>query len=221
MKTVLFSVLGISAVVAMYFVLQPKPRPQAPSVPKAVATSSVKPVAPPVPKAVVNDDKVATTVAATIATAKSGIATATNKDNVVLTPTLPKAKPLTTRETPSEYKAPTTEPTAASGLYRGAHYRFDTETINYGVITKGSNGKRKFRFVNDGSEPLTIANVLPGCHCVTADSPKQPIEPGKSGYIEVEYDTTIEGDFIKDFIVTSNAEGDDGTKIVYVKGTVR
>jgi hypothetical protein len=75
--------------------------------------------------------------------------------------------------------------------------------------------------VNDGSESITIANVMPGCHCVTADAPKQPIEPGKSGYIEVEYDTTIEGDFVKDFIVTSNAEGDDATKIVYVKGTVR
>ncbi|MEY4926653.1 MAG: hypothetical protein RI894_1089 [Bacteroidota bacterium] len=123
-------------------------------------------------------------------------------------------------------EAPAARPMAArqeaqvQSAYYGAHYVFDTETINYGAIAKGSNGKRKFRFRNDGSEPLTISSIIPGCSCVTAEAPKEAIAPGKSGFIEVEYDTTQEGDFLKDFVISSNAAGEDAVKIVYIKGHV-
>jgi Protein of unknown function (DUF1573) len=226
MKAILFSLVGLGAATAAYFMMQeqPKPRPQAPAVPKAAhSTVSAAPaaiVAAPIAKPVAAPAKPAV-VAPAVAT--------TDKPNVVLTPALPKVKtpPASTmRETATDYSTNTpaarpVEVATFNSAYRGAHIRFDNETINYGVITKGSNGKRKFRFTNDGAEPIRIASVLPGCHCVSADAPKQAIEPGKSGYIEVEYDTTIEGDFNKDFIVTSNSEGDDATKIIYVKGTVR
>ncbi len=121
----------------------------------------------------------------------------------------PAARPMQSRQTE-----------VAPDFY-GAHYRLDTETIQYGIIAKGSNGKRKFRFRNDGSEPLTITSIIPGCSCVTAETPKEPILPGKTGFIEVEYDTTHEGDFTKDFVISSNAVGEDAVKIVYIKGTVR
>lgn len=116
---------------------------------------------------------------------------------------------------------PAKAPKEVEPLFYGAHYKFDTETISYGTVAKGSDGKRKFYFRNDGSEPLTISSIIPGCSCVTAELPKEPIAPGKTGFIEVEYDTNIEGAFIKDFVVSSNAGGDDAVKIVYIKGTVR
>jgi Protein of unknown function (DUF1573) len=122
----------------------------------------------------------------------------------------PLARPVQTRRQVVE---------AAPAFY-GAHYKFDSETINYGSISKGSNGKRKFYFRNDGTEPLVISSIIPGCSCVTAEMPKEPIQPGKTGFIEVEYDTTHEGEFVKDFVISSNSSGEDAVKIVYIKGTV-
>lgn len=139
-------------------------------------------------------------------------APSTQKEVAVAQDEMPSARPKMVASKKSE---------AAESLFYGAHYKFDTETINYGTIARGSNGKRKFYFRNDGSEPLTISSIIPGCSCVTAELPKEPIAPGKTGFIEVEYDTQKEGEFIKDFVVSSNASGDDAVKIVYIKGTVR
>ncbi len=131
----------------------------------------------------------------------------------------PVVQPQQSEEAPAARPAPK-QVEAAPDFY-GAHYRLETETIQYGIIAKGSNGKRKFKFRNDGSEPLTITSIIPGCSCVTAQAPTEPIQPGKTGFIEVEYDTTHEGDFTKDFVISSNAVGEDAVKIVYIKGTVR
>ncbi len=132
----------------------------------------------------------------------------------------PYTAPAVVEEAPAARPVARKEAQVESAFY-GAHYQFDTETINYGTIAKGSNGKRKFTFRNDGSEPLIISSIIPGCSCVTADAPKDPIAPGKTGFIEVEYDTTQEGDFLKDFVISSNVAGEEAVKIVYIKGHVR
>ena len=40
----------------------------------------------------------------------------------------------------------------------GPQISFEEETIDYGTIEKGADGKRMFTFTNTGNEPLIISN---------------------------------------------------------------
>lgn len=100
-----------------------------------------------------------------------------------------------------------------------AKIEFKSETIDYGEIEKGSNGVRVFEFTNTGDAPLVISNVKSSCGCTIPKKPEEPIMPGKTGEIEVKYDTNREGPIRKAITVTSNA--DTPTKVLKIKGTVK
>lgn len=96
--------------------------------------------------------------------------------------------------------------------------KFETETIDYGTIEKGSNGIREFKFTNVGKDPLVLSNVQSSCGCVAVDWPKEPIKSSAFGIIKVKYDTNRMGPFTKTVTVTSNAE--EPSKIIKIKGIV-
>ncbi len=100
-----------------------------------------------------------------------------------------------------------------------AKIEFKSETIDYGEIEKGSNGVRVFEFTNTGDAPLVISNVKSSCGCTIPKKPEEPIMPGKTGEIEVKYDTNRVGPIRKAITVTSNA--DTPTKVLKIKGTVK
>lgn len=100
-----------------------------------------------------------------------------------------------------------------------AKIEFKSETIDYGEIAKGSDGVRVFEFTNTGSAPLVISNVRSSCGCTIPKKPEDPILPGKTGQIQVKYDTNRVGPIRKAITVTSNA--DTPTKILKIKGTVK
>ncbi len=93
---------------------------------------------------------------------------------------------------------------ALSAQASGPMISFDTETIDYGDITKGSNGVRTFTFENTGDEPLEIQGVRSSCGCTIPKKPEAPIEPGKKGEITVRYDTNRVGVFRKTITVNTN-----------------
>ncbi len=99
-----------------------------------------------------------------------------------------------------------------------AKIEFKTETIDYGDIEKGSDGVRVFEFTNTGEAPLVISNVKSSCGCTVPKKPEAPIMPGKTGEIQVKYDTKRVGPIRKAITVTSNA--DTPTKVLKIKGTV-
>jgi hypothetical protein len=70
-------------------------------------------------------------------------------------------------------------PLALSAQASGPMISFDMETIDYGDITKGSNGVRTFTFENTGDAPLDIQGVRSSCGCTIPKKPEAPIEPGK------------------------------------------
>ncbi len=78
------------------------------------------------------------------------------------------------------------------------------DTIDYGDITKGSNGVRTFVFKNTGDAPLEIQGVRSSCGCTIPKKPEAPIEPGKKGEITVRYDTNRIGIFRKTITVNTN-----------------
>nr|WP_298931199.1 DUF1573 domain-containing protein [uncultured Allomuricauda sp.] len=100
-----------------------------------------------------------------------------------------------------------------------AKIEFKSETVDYGEIAKGSDGVRVFEFTNTGSIPLVISNVKSSCGCTIPKKPEEPILPGKTGQIQVKYDTKRVGPIRKAITVTSNA--DTPTKVLKIKGNVK
>lgn len=100
-----------------------------------------------------------------------------------------------------------------------AKIEFKTETVDYGVIEKGSDGIRVFEFTNTGTAPLIISKVSSSCGCTIPKKPEEAILPGKTGEIQVKYDTKRVGPIRKAITVISNA--DTPTKVLKIKGEVK
>ncbi|MEK9609353.1 MAG: DUF1573 domain-containing protein [Flavobacteriaceae bacterium] len=81
---------------------------------------------------------------------------------------------------------------------------FEKETIDYGDISKGSEGTRTFIFENTGTAPLLIKGVRSSCGCTIPKKPEYPIAPGEKGEIIVRYDTNRVGVFRKTITVNTN-----------------
>lgn len=110
----------------------------------------------------------------------------------------------------------------AAGMYAQeatAKIEFRSETIDYGEIAKGSNGVRVFEFTNTGTVPLVINDVRSSCGCTIPKKPEGPVFPGKTGQIQVKYDTNRVGPIRKAITVISNA--DTPTRVLKIKGMVK
>lgn len=53
-----------------------------------------------------------------------------------------------------------------------------------GTVKEGEQVPVVFHFTNTGDKPLVIYSVQPSCGCTVAESPKEPIAPGKEGIIK-------------------------------------
>lgn len=103
----------------------------------------------------------------------------------------------------------------------GAKIEFKEETINYGEVVKGvDDGIRVFEFTNTGDAPLIISNVKSSCGCTVPSKPAEPIMPGKSEKITVQYNMNP-GPISKTITVESNAVNKpNGVVPLRIKGTV-
>ena len=81
---------------------------------------------------------------------------------------------------------------------------FELKKLDYGVIEKGSEPLRVFKFKNVGTEPLIIKNAKGSCGCTVPKPPKDPIMPGEEADLEVRYDTKRPGRFTKTITLTTN-----------------
>ena len=82
--------------------------------------------------------------------------------------------------------------------------KFDSTTIDYGEIKKGSDGVRVFTFTNTGEELLKIYKIYSSCSCDILSKPENPIKPGDKGEIKVKYDTNKVGPIVKTLTVYGN-----------------
>lgn len=107
---------------------------------------------------------------------------------------------------------------AVNAQNKVAKIEFKSDIIDYGTIEKGSNGVRVFEFTNTGDAPLIISQVTSSCGCTIPKKPEGPILPGKTGQIEVKYDTNRVNPIRKTVTVISNA--DTPTVALKIKGEV-
>jgi hypothetical protein len=69
-------------------------------------------------------------------------------------------------------------------------FSFDTEAHDFGSIVEGTVAKHDFTFTNTGDAPLIITNASGSCGCTVPSWPREPIAPGETGTIHVEFNST-------------------------------
>lgn len=107
-------------------------------------------------------------------------------------------------------------PQAATSL-TADNMTFATENHNFGNVAEGPAADFTFSFRNTGKEPIVLQKVQPACGCTAADYSKEPILPGKSGFVKASFSTQGRpGPFTKTISVISNV----GAKTLTFTGTV-
>ncbi|MBL4577586.1 MAG: DUF1573 domain-containing protein [Flavobacteriales bacterium] len=88
---------------------------------------------------------------------------------------------------------------------------FTEDLHDFGTIKQNSIGNQHtFTFTNTGTNPLIISNAKGSCGCTVPKWPKEPIPPGGTGTIEVEYKPgSQKGNQKKTVTVTANTDPPD------------
>jgi hypothetical protein len=91
---------------------------------------------------------------------------------------------------------------------------------DFGKVKQETTNKYSFSFTNTGDEPLIITSAVGSCGCTVPQWPKDPIPPGGTGKIDVEYKPgQQEGSQEKKVTVTANTE--PGETILTLKAEVQ
>lgn len=78
--------------------------------------------------------------------------------------------------------------------------KFEKTDQHVGTIRDGNSVSFNYKFINEGLEDLLIRKIVPGCECLSFETPKYVIRPGESSFIRV----------------TMNAHGREGVQNKYV-----
>ncbi len=97
---------------------------------------------------------------------------------------------------------------------------FEVDEYDFGDIPElGGGVQYRFVYANTGDRPLVITDVKTTCGCTSPAWSKEPVAPGRKGYVDVSFDPRDRtGAFTKSIIVSSNASGKPTT--LYISGNV-
>ena len=70
---------------------------------------------------------------------------------------------------------------------------FEEVEYDYGMVMEGEKVVHEYKFKNTGDEPLIISNAKGSCGCTVPDWPREPIAPGESNVIKVQFDSKNKG----------------------------
>jgi len=90
-------------------------------------------------------------------------------------------------------------------LEKPGAFQFDSTVHHFGEIIQGQKVKHTFKFKNTGVGDLIISDVQTSCGCTVPDYPKDPIPPGESGEIVVEFNSeNKQGEISKTISIFAN-----------------
>lgn len=96
---------------------------------------------------------------------------------------------------------------------------FDKTSHDFGIINDSQKQYVKFEFHNSGTEPLMILSAEGSCGCTVPTWPKEPIQPGNKGFIEISFDPNGKsGEHAK--IVTITANTQPTTTLLTIKANI-
>lgn len=101
----------------------------------------------------------------------------------------------------------------------GAAISVNKEVHDYGTIKADADGSCEFIVTNTGTEPLVFEQVRGSCSCTVPEWTKEPIAPGASTVIKVQYNTSKVGPISKTVTIISNATNEP-TKTLKISGNV-
>ena len=81
-------------------------------------------------------------------------------------------------------------PMSAKERADGPKPSLSVQTHDFGRITAGDKKSLIVTLSNTGKEDLLIRKIQPNCSCITAESKKTKVAPGKSTEIEIVYDSS-------------------------------
>lgn len=69
-------------------------------------------------------------------------------------------------------------------------FQFVKTEHDFGKIVDGVRVSFKYKFTNVGTKPLIISQVRTSCGCTASTWTQEPVEPGKSGIVELSFDSS-------------------------------
>jgi hypothetical protein len=106
------------------------------------------------------------------------------------------------------------------GLLSAQEIELSESNVDLGNVKYAGKAITTVDIKNTGDKPLIISDAKASCGCTVPTWPKDPIAPGKSAQMTVEYKTTTRvGAFNKTVTISSNAVT-EGRKIFRIKGVV-
>ena len=107
-----------------------------------------------------------------------------------------------------------------SAQTRDANISFEKDVHDFGKINEADGTvKVNFSFTNTGSVPLMIKQVHASCGCTSPGWSKEPVLPGKKGFVSATYNPKNRpGPFSKTITVVSNAT--TANKVLSIRGDV-
>jgi hypothetical protein len=96
---------------------------------------------------------------------------------------------------------------------------FQDTVFDFGAIKQGDVVTHEFTFTNNGKNPLIISSAKGSCGCTVPQYPDEPIPPGKSGIMKVQFNSAgKEGHQEKSISITANSKR--GFHLLFIKGDV-
>jgi hypothetical protein len=96
---------------------------------------------------------------------------------------------------------------------------FEETEFDFGSIVEGEKVSHTYKFKNTGKDPLIIADARGTCGCTVPAWPREPIAPGESASITVEFDSKNKRG-PKNQKVTITANTNPPQTFIYLKGDV-
>jgi hypothetical protein len=97
---------------------------------------------------------------------------------------------------------------------------FREETFDFGTVPEHKGPvTHDFVFTNTSNRPVKVLDVHPSCGCTTPGWSKEPIQPGKTGFVQAKFDPQGRpGHFTKSLTVTTDL--DPNPIMLQIKGQV-
>ena len=79
--------------------------------------------------------------------------------------------------------------------------KFSVETYDFGKIKQGVPVSYSFEIKNISDKPIVVESATATCGCTVPEKPEEPIQPGKTAKIKVQYNAAAVAPFTKDIHV--------------------
>ena len=96
--------------------------------------------------------------------------------------------------------------------------KMNTEKYDFGKIKQGEPVTYSFEIKNISDKPLVVENSWASCGCTTPERIAEPIQPGATAKLKVQYNAAAVAPFTKD--VNIKFAGIDEVKTVKITGEI-